>query len=101
MDSEEKALRSLRERAKMVAEHMVEAGQGLRVAQAKDRLRYARVHNGSYLPKLRRFRVGDCVYTKATTDLSAPDALKALARPEVLRVKEVRESRVLILQGRD
>ncbi len=41
------------------------------------------------------------MYTKATTDLSAPDALKALARPEVLRVKEIRESGVMILPGRD
>ncbi len=32
LNNEEKALKSLRERARMVAEHMVEAGQGLRVA---------------------------------------------------------------------
>ena len=96
--------RELEARAKVIQHQMVIAGQGLRVAQARDTLRYARVHSGSYLPKLRRFQVGDYVYTRDSHDNGAhlhPGQFRTQARTEILRVKEVRSSGVLVLQGRD
>lgn len=88
-------------RARLVARQVITAGQNMLIAQQRDTLRYARVHDGSYLPRLRRFEVGDYVYTKATHGGEPPSALRALAEPEVLRVREVRSSGVLVLEGRD
>jgi len=76
-------------RAKVIQHQMVIAGQGLRVAQARDTLRYARVHSGSYLPKLRRFQVGDYVYTRDSHDNGAhlhPGQFHSQTRTEILRV---------------
>jgi hypothetical protein len=100
-EDSEAAATELARRAKLVAHQVITAGQNLLIAQKRDTLRYARVHSGSYLPKIRRFEVGDYVYTKSAVDRAAPSSLRALANPEVLRVREVRPSGVLVLEGRD
>jgi hypothetical protein len=72
------------------------AGDNLRIAQHRDTLRYAAVRSGSYLPKVRRFEVGDYVYVSrapATT-------LDIRAKPVILRVKTVVGNGVLELEGR-
>ena len=66
----------------------------LEVAQHRDSLRYARLRSGSYLPKILEFHVGDFVYLR---DLADP--LHPTARPEILRIKDVRPSGVLVLEG--
>lgn len=101
LNDEEAAASTLVQRAKAVAHQCIMAGQNLAIAQQRDTLRYARVHDGSYLPLLRRFEVGDFVYTRKAGDSAIPSCFRALANPEVLRVKEKRESGVVVLQGRD
>ena len=98
-DDPEVAAAHLEARAILVARQVIAAGQNLRIAQKRDTLRYIRTHDGSYLPKLRRFEVGDFVYTKSTVDRTPPSGLRALANPEVLKVREVRPTGVLVLEG--
>ena len=92
----------LYERASAVQRACVIAGQNLLIAKHRDTLRYATLRSGAYLPKILRFEVGDYVYVRRNTaDGKPPSSLQALARPEILRVLEVRESGVMVLQGRD
>jgi len=95
-DNAEAAARSILERAALIQQQCVMVGQNLRIAQHRDTLNYARLRSGGYLPSVHQFKVGQYVYMR---DLSQP--LHPHARPEVLRVKEVRSSGVLILEGRD
>eukprot|EP00877_Chromochloris_zofingiensis_P007303 jgi/Chrzof1/2826/Cz12g00080.t1 len=83
-------------RAEWVKDHAVIAGDNLRIAQHRDTLRYSRVRDGTYLPKLRKFEVGDYVYIQREVKTT----IQLKARPLILRVKEVRSSGVLVLQGR-
>jgi hypothetical protein len=83
-------------RANLMQERMVMAGKNLEIAQHRDTLRYARVRDGSYLPKLARFAVGDYVYVKRPKK----NTLLIEARPLILRVKIVRTTGVLVLQGK-
>ena len=96
-DDSERAWDSFLHRAELVKEYAVTAGNNLKIAQHKDTLRYARLRDGSYLPQVRRFRVDDYVYVRRHN----VTALEIEAHPAILRVLEVRESGVLILQGRD
>ena len=92
----------LLERAAAVKHACIIAGQNLLIAKHRDTLRYAKLRSGAYLPKILRFEVGDYVYVRRNTaDGKPPTSLHALARPEILRIIEVRESGVLNLQGRD
>ena len=101
-DNVEVAANSLWERSKVLTRLCVNAGQNLRIAQHQDSLRYAVLRSGSYLPKVKRFETGDFVYVRHnTSDGKPPNNLTSLARPEVLRVLDVRGSGVLILQGKD
>jgi len=84
-------------RAELVKQYAVMAGENLRIAQHRDKLRYARLRDGSYLPRIRRFEVGDFVYCKRH---QRHTMLDIKAKPLVLRVHEVRPSGVLVLQGR-
>ena len=89
-------------RAKEVRRVCLIAGENLLIAQHRDTLRYGTLRSGGYLPKIKRFEVGDYVYTShKTPDGKPPSNLQMLARPEVLRILEVRPSGVLVLQGRD
>lgn len=83
-------------RAAEVQRLCIIAGDNLRIAQHRDTLRYAAVRSGSYLPKVRRFEVGDYVYLSRAPSTT----LDIKAKPLILRVKEVRSSGVLILEGR-
>ena len=83
-------------RAQIVQRLCIIAGDNLRIAQHRDTLRYAAVRSGSYLPKVRRFEVGDYVYLSR-----APNStLDIRAKKVILRVLEVRPTGVLVLQGR-
>ena len=83
-------------RSKLVQRLCVIAGDNLRIAQHRDTLRYAAVRSGSYLPKVRRFEIGDYVYLSR-----APNStLDIRAKTVILRVLEVRPTGVLVLQGR-
>lgn len=97
-DDHEAASDALLRRAADVKRMCITAGDNLLIAQHRDTLRYAKLRSGGYLPKVLRFETGDFVYTKRLK--REYTTLQARARPEVLRVKEVRPSGVLILQGR-
>ena len=95
-DSSDLAVECFLQRAALTKQYAVIAGENLKIAQHRDTLRYAKLRDGSYLPQVRRFQVGDYVYLKRSnvTTLEIP------VRPLILRVFEVRDSGVLILQGR-
>ena len=76
---------------------MAVPGGNLLIAQHRDTLRYARLRGGTTLPVLHRFNVGDYVYYRNTTGKTSLDAQ---AKPEILRVAEVRPGGVLMLEGR-
>jgi uncharacterized Zn finger protein (UPF0148 family) len=86
----------LLQRAKLLQQHCPIAMQNLKVAQHRDTLRYARTRSGAYLPKLRRYEVGDFVYLKGDPKTT----LDARSRPEILRVVRIRPAGVLVLQGK-
>ncbi|GIL88644.1 hypothetical protein Vretifemale_16561, partial [Volvox reticuliferus] len=97
LEDPEAAARSVMQRTAALRRHMAIAGSNLLIAQHRDSLRYARMRGGAMLPRMRRFELGDYVYYKNTTGRTALDSE---ARPEILRVTEVRNTGVLVLEGR-
>jgi hypothetical protein len=92
----EAAAADLVSRSMLVQRLSIMAGDNLRIAQHRDTLRYARVRDGTYLPKLLRLEPGDFVYVKRQVN----NTLDIKVRPLILRVVEVRPSGVVKLQGR-
>ena len=92
----------LLQRAKWVRDQMPVVSHNLAVAQHQDTARYARTRSGGYLPRLRRFQKGDFVYIQkpGIQALGAPN-LQSRARDLILRVRTVRATGVLILEGTD
>jgi hypothetical protein len=77
-------------------EHVVHAMGNLQIAQHKDQRRYKHIHSGDYKPAVRTFKAGDFVYRKRPEVLST---LQTKYKPEIYRVKELRDSGVAVLQG--
>lgn len=94
--AQEEAARLVLERAELMKHNIAMAMDNLRIAQHRDTLRYAQVRSGAYRPKLRKFEVGDFVWVRTPTQ----NTLQTGVRSEVLRVKEVKPSSVLVLQGK-
>ena len=92
-DDPELASQSIMERAKLIQNFIPIAGRNLLIAQHRDTKRYAKLRSGGYLPSVVRFVAGQFVYVRD------PDPLHKRARPEILRVIDVRPSGVLILIG--
>lgn len=69
----------------------------LAIAQHRDKLRYAQIRSGTYLPMVRKFTIGDFVYVRNNNVIST---LQVSARQIVARILELRESGVVILQGK-
>lgn len=90
------AHKSVLARAALLKERMVIAGNNLKIAQHRDQQWYQHLRDGSYKPRLVRFLPGDYVYVKR----KVPNTLTLKAKPLVLRVREVRPTGVLILEGR-
>ena len=97
LDDPELAATSVLQRSAALRRNMTLAGGNLLIAQHRDTLRYARMRSGGTLPILRRFSVGDFVYHRNT---SARTSLEAKARPDILRVAEVKATGVLVLEGK-
>ena len=97
LDDPEAAARSVLLRAAALRRHMAIAGGNLAVAQHRDKLRYARMRGGGYDPKIRKLEVGDYVYYRNTSERTA---LEAQSRPDILRVCDLRQSGVVVLEGR-
>lgn len=75
--SRQRAAVLLLQRAQLVAQRMVMAGENLAIAQHRDCLRYAQVRTGGYLPKLRQFKEGDYVYVKQVAKNALSPAVQA------------------------
>ena len=84
-------------RREALRQHCLAAGENLLIAQHRQQLWYARRRGGTYTPALRRLHVGDYVYLRMHNPGST---LQITARPEVLRVVELRPEGGVVLQGK-
>jgi len=73
------------------------AMENLSIAYHQNTLRYAHTWSGSYKPKVRQFDVGDFVYFWQQPN----DTLDTSSDRTILRIKAIRPSSVLELQGVD
>jgi transposase InsO family protein len=87
----------LLQRVHLLRQSMPMAMDNIEIAQHRDTLRYARVRTGAYMPKLRKFDVGDFVYVRRR---NLENNLQISSHPEILRVVEVRALGTLLLEGR-
>ncbi|GAX86477.1 hypothetical protein CEUSTIGMA_g13886.t1 [Chlamydomonas eustigma] len=94
-DDPEIASQSILAKALILQEYCITAGHNLFIAQHRDTLRYAKLHSGGYLPSAHKFSVGQFVYVRNWK------VLHKEARPEVLRILDIRPTGVLVLIGRD
>ena len=93
----DRAAEFLLQRAATLKDKMVAVDENLRVAQQRDTLRYARKRDGKWQPRVMKFEEGDFVYRKRANRVST---LQPRAADGIYRVFEVRDSGVLILQGK-
>jgi RNase H-like domain found in reverse transcriptase/Reverse transcriptase (RNA-dependent DNA polymerase)/Integrase zinc binding domain/PHD-finger/Integrase core domain/C-5 cytosine-specific DNA methylase len=84
-------------RAELLKQHCIIAMSNQQIAQHRDTERYRYIRSGSYLPRLRKFHEGDFVYAKRR---NLNSTLQTDARPGIYRVAVVKESGVLVLQGK-
>jgi hypothetical protein len=73
------------------------AMENLCITQHQDTLRYADTQGGSYKPKVTQFDVGEFVYLQWQLN----DTLDNYSSRIILRIKAIRPSGVLELQGTD
>jgi hypothetical protein len=69
--------------------------ENLSIAQRRDTLQYAHTRGGNYKPKVKQFDVGDFVYLQ----LQPNDTLDISSSCTILKIKAIRPSSVLELQG--
>lgn len=101
-DDPETAAKELLLRKAAMERDAAMAGNNLAIAQHRDTLRYARIRDGSYLPKVREFLPGDYVYRKPPpVDGKGTSGLAIATRPHILRVVSVRDDGSVQLIGRD
>lgn len=97
LDDVEEAAEHLVRRSQVIRALSPIAGSNTQIAQQRDTLRYARLRDNSYLPKVHHFQVGQFVYVKRP----AASSLEPPLRPEVLRVTQISSRNVLTLMGSD
>jgi hypothetical protein len=85
------------ERAILFKRVMPMAMENLSTTQNRDTLRYAHTRGGNLKPKVRQFDVGDFVYLQRQPN----DILDTSSNRIILRIKAIRASGVLELQGVD
>jgi hypothetical protein len=71
------------------------AMENLSIAHHRNTLRYAHTRGGNYKPKVRQFDVGDFVYLQRQPN----DTLDTSSSHTILRIKAIKASGVLELQG--
>jgi hypothetical protein len=96
-DNPDAAVKDLLLRHRRVAEMTPMALQNLSIAQHRDQLRYSKVRAPDYKPRQHTFGIGDFVYVQ---QLQRQSGLQPRAQPVIYRVAEVRDSGVLLLQGK-
>jgi hypothetical protein len=90
------AEKQLLQRMELMRRNCAIAGENLAIAQHRDTLRYARVRSGDYQPQRYKFAVGDFAYLRRPS----PEGLHMRVKPPIYRVKEVKPSGVVVLQGK-
>jgi hypothetical protein len=85
------------ERAALFRKVMPMAMENLSITQHRDTLRYAHTQSGSYKPKVKKFIVGDFVYLQRQPNYT----LGTFSNRTILKIKAIRASGVLELQGVD
>jgi len=97
LDDPELACDHVLERGRIAHQASIIAGSNPLIAQHRDKLRYAAIRGGGYLPVLREFQAGDFMYLKWR---NIDSVLQMAAKRPVYRVKDVRENGTIILQGK-
>jgi len=97
LDSPATWVRVIAERAILFRRVMPMAMENLSIAQHRNTLGYAHTRGGSYKPKVKEFDVGDFVYLQRQPN----DTLDSSFGRTILRIKAIRPSSVLKLQGVD
>jgi hypothetical protein len=96
-DTQALAAQELLLRGEYLKRNMPIIANNLAIAQHRDKLRYAQIRSGTYMPLIRKFSVGDYVYLRRP---NVANTLQMVAKQVIARVLEVRESGVIILQGK-
>ena len=99
LDDPDAAARSIIERGVLFQRIMPQALENLLISQHINTLRYAETRSGGYKPALRQFTVGEFVRLRDPS--AGQNTLNMQATKSVLRIVEIRDSGVLVLQGRD
>jgi hypothetical protein len=95
LDSPTTSAKVIAERVALFRRVMPMAMENLSIAQHRDTLQYAHTRGGSYKLKVRQFDVGDFVYLQRQPN----DTLDTSSSRTILRIKAIRASGVLELQG--
>jgi RNase H-like domain found in reverse transcriptase/Reverse transcriptase (RNA-dependent DNA polymerase)/Integrase zinc binding domain/PHD-finger len=95
--NEEEASAYVLSRAKDLREHMPIAMGNLETAQHRQAEAYRARRTGNYMPRMRKFSVGDFVYRKRS-ELNS--TIQTKVKRGIFRVIEVRDNGVLVLQGK-
>ena len=96
LDDPEVWAQTLQDRAEYFRKAMPMALENLAIAQHRNMLRYARIRSGAYRPQLQRFKVGDYM----SLQREAPTTLDMKAGRNILRVKDILPSGLLLLEVR-
>ena len=95
--TQDKAAEELLARGGYLERVIPNIANNLAIAQHRDKLRYAQTRSGAYLPQVRKFTPGDFVYVRHP---NLNSTLEIPATQLIARVLEVRDSGVVILQGK-
>ena len=69
----------------------------LAVAQQRDKMRYAQIRPGAYLPLIRKFSVGDYVYMRRPNQVNT---LQMQAQQLIVRITKVKPNGTITVMGR-
>jgi transposase InsO family protein len=87
----------LQQRADLLLRNCAIAANNLRIAQHRDTLRYLKMRSGYYNTTPVRFTPGDFIYVRRP---NAAVNLQSSVRTGIYRVREVRDSGVLVIHGK-
>jgi hypothetical protein len=98
-DDIEKITKQLMFRAEIAAKLGAQVAENLRLAHVRNAERFKKLRSGTYIPKVYMFRPGDFVFPMHEEDKIPGGALGIRAKPEILKVIEVRRTGVLIIEN--
>jgi hypothetical protein len=93
----EQAAEYLRRRADLLIRQCAIAAHNLRIAQHRDTLRYLKMRSGYYNTTPVKFQPGDLIYVRRP---NAAVNLQSSVRNGIYRIREVRDSGVLLIHGK-